>query len=134
VCFVDDAVTNVVPLRSASVDVELPEENNIAPLTSISVMYDVELAWSPAWNQIGVDVEFAAEPKFVVGVHAKAAPPPPPDPIQVPLTAKQPEVIFSPPPSVDVAVVVPTKLAPTMVPATESLAYGELVPMPTLPP
>ena len=42
-------------------------------------------------------------------------------------------LVKRPPVRVDVAVVVPVKYAPTTSPTTESLAYGEVVPMPTLP-
>ena len=66
---------------------------------------------------------------------------------QVPLTAKQPAERLNPPaevvvpvpliarfpPNVEVAVVVPVKYEPTISPTTESLAYGVVVPMPTLP-
>jgi hypothetical protein len=33
----------------------------------------VELACNPAWNQMGVEVLFAREPKLVVGVKGNAA-------------------------------------------------------------
>ena len=36
-------------------------------------IWEVEDAWSPALNQIGVEVELASAPKLVVGVHAKLA-------------------------------------------------------------
>ena len=54
-------------------------------------------------------------------------------PVHTPPTAKHPDVTLIPPPSVDVAVVVPTKLAATIVPATDNIAYGVDVPIPTFP-
>ncbi len=74
-------------------------------------------------------------------------------PTQVPFIAKQPAVRFiplakvelavvevtliklvlTPPTNVDVAVVVASNTAAVVVPTTESLEYGEVVPIPTLP-
>jgi hypothetical protein len=42
------------------------------PAVLISERFAVELACRPARNQIGVFVEFAAAPKFVVGVKLKS--------------------------------------------------------------
>ncbi len=54
--------------------------------------------------------------------------------MHAPLTAKQPAVMFQPLAAVEVAVVeVEVKYDETISPTTESLAYGDVVPMPTLP-
>src|SRR3989344_1542289 len=44
----------------------------------IDVVCMVEEDCKPAANQIAVEVELAAAPKLVVGVHANVPPPPPP--------------------------------------------------------
>ena len=53
------------------------------------VKYEVEEAKSPFTNQIGVEVEFAAAPKLVVGVQEKV---PLPDPQATPVLERSPMV------------------------------------------
>ena len=57
------------------------------PMVEISESRVVELACSPFWNQIAVEVELAVAPKLVVAVNGKAAVSPAPVTKSVPATA-----------------------------------------------
>ena len=69
-----EAVRNGWFLKVTSVEVAFAEV--VAKLRiPIVLMFEklaVEEACNPAWNQIGVEVEFASAPKLVVEVHGNA--------------------------------------------------------------
>jgi len=91
----------------------------------------------PALNWIKVEVALARSPPHVVGVQEKVPEPPVGQVVLQPSLPRQSQPVEMPVEErrgrVEVAVVVAVKFAPTTSPATESIAYGEVVPMPTLP-
>ena len=62
----------LVPLHNASQYSGAVLPIPTSPKKCASTNRDVEDAWNPFVNQIGVEVEFAVAPKFVVDVNGKA--------------------------------------------------------------
>ena len=59
------ACKKVCPLKLARMFEEVEMKPSF-PYILVSTKFAVDDAWRPAWNQIGVEVEFTATPKLVL--------------------------------------------------------------------